>query len=141
MQRFNEHLPQGLTEKIITQRDRIEGERKHVTVMFCDMEGFTPLVEKLGPEAAYDIMDQIYEILIREVNDFEGTVNELTGDGIMALFGAPIALEEAPQRALWSAHSIHREIAKFNDKKQWNRTHPDADRDSFRTGRGGYAGQ
>ena len=115
--KIQQHLPQALAEKIITQRDRIEGERKHVTVMFCDMEGFTPLVEKLGPEAAYEIMDQIYEILIREVNDFEGTVNELTGDGIMALFGAPIALEEAPQRALWSAHSIHREIAKFNEIK------------------------
>ena len=115
--KIQRNLPPGLTEKIITQRDKIEGERKHVTVMFCDMEGFTPLVEKIGPEAAYDIMDQIYEILIREVNDFEGTVNEMTGDGIMALFGAPIALEEAPQRALWSAHSIHREIAKFSDQK------------------------
>ncbi|CAB1078795.1 Adenylate cyclase (EC / Guanylate cyclase (EC [Olavius algarvensis Delta 1 endosymbiont] len=118
LSRIQRHLPQSLTEKTITQRDRIEGERKHVTVMFCDMEGFTPLVERLGPEASYEIMDQIYEILIREVNDFEGTVNEMTGDGIMALFGAPIALEEAPQRALWSALSIHRELAKFNSQKQ-----------------------
>jgi class 3 adenylate cyclase/tetratricopeptide (TPR) repeat protein len=117
LSRIQRNFPPGLSDKIIIQRDRIEGERKHVAVMFCDMEGFTPLVEKLGPEAAYEIMDQVYEILIREVNDFEGTVNEMTGDGIMALFGAPIALEEAPQRALWSAHSIHREIAKFNDKK------------------------
>jgi class 3 adenylate cyclase/tetratricopeptide (TPR) repeat protein len=118
LSKIQRHLPQRLTEKIITQRDRIEGERKLVTVMFCDMEGFTPLVERLGPEVSYGIMDQIYEILIREVNDFEGTVNEMTGDGIMALFGAPIALEEASQRALWSALSIHRELAKFNDKKK-----------------------
>ena len=118
LERLQRYLPQGLTEKILTQRDRIEGERKQVTVMFCDMEGFTPLVERLGPEEAYLIMDQVYEILIHQVNYFEGTVNEMTGDGIMALFGAPIALEEAPQRALWSALSIHREIAKFNDQKK-----------------------
>ncbi|MBL0712745.1 MAG: AAA family ATPase, partial [Desulfosarcina sp.] len=112
------YLPQGLTEKILTQRDRIEGERKNVTVMFCDMEGFMPLVEQIGPEAAYTIMDEVYEILIQQVNDYEGTVNEMTGDGIMALFGAPIALEEAPHRALWAARAIHREIATFNKKKK-----------------------
>jgi class 3 adenylate cyclase/tetratricopeptide (TPR) repeat protein len=84
--------------------------------MFCDMEGFTPLVEKLGPEEAYTIMDQVYEILIHKVHDYDGTVNEMTGDGIMALFGAPIALEDAPQRAIRSALAIHREMAKFSDK-------------------------
>ncbi len=114
IEKIQRYLPQGLTEKILSQRDRIEGERKNVTVMFCDMEGFMPLVERLGPEAAYTIMDEVYEILIQQVNDFEGTVNEMTGDGIMALFGAPIALEEAPQRALWAAHAIHREMATFN---------------------------
>jgi class 3 adenylate cyclase/tetratricopeptide (TPR) repeat protein len=118
LERLQRYLPQGLTEKILTLRDRIEGERKQVTVMFCDMEGFTPLVERLGPEETYLIMNQVYEILIHQVNDFEGTVNEMTGDGIMALFGAPIALEEASQRALWSALSIHREIAEFNDRKK-----------------------
>ncbi len=118
LKRLQRYLPQGLTEDVLTQRDRIEGERKQVTVMFCDMEGFTPLVERLGPEEAYQIMDQVYEILIHQVNDFEGTVNEMTGDGIMALFGAPIALEEAAQRALWSALSIQREIARFNEQRK-----------------------
>ena len=61
-------------------------------------------------------MDQVYEILIHKVHDYEGTVNELTGDGIMALFGAPIALEDAPQRAIRSALAIHREINKFSDQ-------------------------
>ena len=83
--------------------------------MFCDMKGFTPLVEKLGPEEAYSIMDQVYEILIHKVHDYEGTVNEMTGDGIMALFGAPIALEDAPERAVRSSLAIHGAIAKFND--------------------------
>ena len=116
LDKIQRYLPKGLTEKILAQRGRIEGERKQVTVMFCDMKGFTPLVESLGPEEAYSFMDQIYEILIHQVQDYEGTVNELTGDGIMALFGAPIALEDAPQRALRSALSIHREIARFNDQ-------------------------
>ncbi len=84
--------------------------------MFCDMEGFTPLSELLGIEEAYSIMDQVYEILIHKVHDYEGTVNEMTGDGIMALFGAPIALEDAPQRAIRSSLAIHREMAKFSDQ-------------------------
>jgi len=113
--KIQRYLPKGLTDKILAQRDKIEGERKQVTVMFCDMEGFTALVEKLGPEEAYGIMDQVYESLIHKVHDYEGTVNEMTGDGIMALFGAPIALGDAPQRAIRSAMAIHREMARLSD--------------------------
>jgi class 3 adenylate cyclase/tetratricopeptide (TPR) repeat protein len=114
--KIQRYLPKGLTEKILSQRDKIEGERKQVTVMFCDMEGFTSLSERLGPEEAYGIMDEVYEILIHKVHDYEGTVNEMTGDGIMALFGAPIALEDASQRAIRSALAIHREMARFSDR-------------------------
>jgi len=114
--KIQKYLPKGLTEKILSQRDRIEGERKQVTVMFCDMENFTVLSEKLGIEETYALMDQVYEILIHKVHDYEGTVNEMTGDGIMALFGAPIALEDAPQRAIRTAYAIHREMTRFNDK-------------------------
>jgi predicted ATPase/class 3 adenylate cyclase len=114
--KIQRYLPEGLTEKILSQRDRIEGERKQVTVMFCDMEGFTALGERLGPEEAYGIMDEVYEILIHKVHDYEGTVNEMTGDGILALFGAPIALEDAPQRAIRSAMAIHREITSLSDR-------------------------
>jgi len=116
LSKVQKYLPKGLTEKILSQKDRIEGERKQVTVMFCDMEEFTQLSEKLGPEEAYTVMDKIYEILIHKVHDYEGTVNEFTGDGIMALFGAPIALEDAPQRAIRSAYAIHREMTRFNDQ-------------------------
>ncbi|NIO05001.1 MAG: AAA family ATPase [Proteobacteria bacterium] len=114
--KIQRYLPKSLTEKILAQKDKIEGERKQVTVMFCDMEGFTRLSERLGPEEAYAIMDQVYEILIHRVHDYEGTVNEMTGDGIMALFGAPIALEDAPQRAIRSGYAIHREMARFSDR-------------------------
>jgi len=114
--KIQRYLPKGLTQKILSERDKIEGERKQVTVMFCDMERFTALTEKLGSEEIYSLMDQVYEILIRKVHDYEGTVNELTGDGMIALFGAPIAMEEAPQRATRSALAIHREINKFSDQ-------------------------
>ena len=116
LEKIQRYLPEGVTEKIISQRDRIEGERKLVTVLFCDMEDYSQLSEKLGLEKAYNIMDQVYEILIHKVHDYEGTVNEMTGDGIMALFGAPIALEDAPQRAIRSAMAIHREMARFSQK-------------------------
>jgi len=114
--KIQKYIPKGLAEKILSQRDQIEGERKHVTVMFCDMKGFTPLVEKIGADEAYAIMDQVYEILIHQVRDYDGTVNEMTGDGIMALFGAPIAIENAPQRAILTAMNIHREMARYNDR-------------------------
>ena len=94
--KLKRYLPTGLAEKILAQRDRIEGEKRQVTVLFCDLAGYTPLTEKLGPEEAYALMDRVYEILIHKVHDFEGTVNEMTGDGILGLFGAPIALEDAP---------------------------------------------
>ena len=121
LKKIQRYLPDGLAEKILSQRDRIEGEHKQVTVMFCDMEGFTPLTEKLGSEKAYNILDQVFEILIQKVHDYDGTVNEMTGDGIMALFGAPIALEDAPQRAIRSALAIHREMVKFNDRLKHDR--------------------
>jgi class 3 adenylate cyclase/tetratricopeptide (TPR) repeat protein len=106
--KIQRYLPKGLTEKILAQRGKIEGERKQATVIFCDM-------------AAYSIMDQVYEILIHKVHDYEGTVNEMTGDGIMALFGAPIALEDAPQRAIRSSLAIHREMARFSDRMKQER--------------------
>lgn len=116
LERIQRYLPRGITDKVLAQRDKIEGERKQVTVMFCDMAGFTPLVEELGSDEAYSVMDRVYDILIHCVHDYEGTVNEMTGDGIMALFGAPIALEDAPQRALRSALSIQREMLGFDQE-------------------------
>ena len=121
IEKIQKYLPEGIAEKILAQRDRIEGERKQVTVMFCDMQGFTSLSELVGIEEAYSIMDEVYEILIHKVHDYEGTVNEMTGDGIMALFGAPLALEDSPQRAIRSSLAIHREIAKFSDRMKKER--------------------
>ena len=115
-------MPEGLSAKALAQKEKIEGERRLVTVMVCDMQGYTPLSENIGAEEAFNLMEQIYEILIQKVYDFEGTVNELTGDGIMAFFGAPVALEDAPQRAIRSALAIHREMARFNETLKQKRT-------------------
>ena len=118
LRKIQKYLPKGLTERILSKKEKIEGERKQVTVLFCDMQRFTHLVDLIGAEKAFSMMDQIYELLIHKIHDYEGTVNEMTGDGIMALFGAPIALEDAPQRAIRSAYAIHRAVTKFNEKKQ-----------------------
>ncbi len=89
--KIQKYLPGGLTEKILSQRARIEGERRHVTIMFVDMKGFTPLTEKLGSEETFGLMDQVFEILIHKGHEYDGTVSELRGDGILEPFGAGLA--------------------------------------------------
>jgi class 3 adenylate cyclase/tetratricopeptide (TPR) repeat protein len=114
--RIQRYLPEGLTKKILAQKDKLEGERRQVTIMFCDMKGFTPLTHKLGPEETFALMEKVLEIMVLKVHHYEGTVNEIRGDGILALFGAPIALEDAPQRAIRASVAIHKGIADFNEK-------------------------
>jgi class 3 adenylate cyclase/tetratricopeptide (TPR) repeat protein len=115
LERIQRYLPEGLAQKILSQKDRIQGEMRQVTVMFCDMEGFSYIAESIGPERVYELMDKVYEILIHAVNAFGGTVNELTGDGIMALFGAPIAMEDSPQRAVCAAIDIHKKMPHISE--------------------------
>jgi class 3 adenylate cyclase len=81
--RIQRYLPKDLTEKILAQKEKIEGERKQVTIMFCDMKEFTPLAEKLGPEKTFSLMDNVFELLIHKVYRYGGTVNEIRGDGIL----------------------------------------------------------
>ena len=85
-------LPKELTEKVLAQRGRIEGERRQVTAMFCDLEGSPALTEKLGDEKASAPIDEIFGILTQRVHKYEGTVQEFRGDGIMALFGVRIRI-------------------------------------------------
>jgi class 3 adenylate cyclase/tetratricopeptide (TPR) repeat protein len=116
IERMQRYLPKDLTEKILAQKEKIEGERKQVTIMFCDMKEFTPLAEELGPERTFILMDKVLELLIHKVYRYGGTVNEIRGDGILALFGAPIALEGAPRCAVQASIAIHREIREFNKR-------------------------
>src|SRR5439155_9873327 len=82
--------PKHLAEKILTSKGALEGERKRVTVMFSDVSGFTAMSERLDPEDVHGIMDRAFEVILTEVHRYEGTINQFLGDGVMALFGAPI---------------------------------------------------
>jgi hypothetical protein len=83
------YTPKHLAEKILQSRSALEGERKQVTVLFADVKGSMELAEQLDPEQWHRILEHFFEILTEGVHRFEGTVNQYTGDGIMALFGAP----------------------------------------------------
>jgi class 3 adenylate cyclase/tetratricopeptide (TPR) repeat protein len=104
------YTPKHLAEKILNTRSALEGERRQVTVLFADMAGFTTLAEGMDPEEVHRIMDRCFEVITAEVHRFEGTVNQYTGDGVMALFGAPIAHEDAPRRAAHAALGIQRAL-------------------------------
>ena len=110
------YTPKHLAEKILTQRSSIEGERKLVTVMFADVAGFTSLSEKLDPEEVHQMMDGCCRILVDEIHRCEGTVGEFRGDGVMALFGAPIAHEDHAQRACHAALAIQRAMEEYGDR-------------------------
>jgi class 3 adenylate cyclase len=104
------YTPKHLAEKILTSRSALEGERKQVTVLFADVAGFTTLAEQLDPEVVHDMINRCFEGITAEVHRFEGTINQYTGDGVMALFGAPLAHEDSPRRAVHAALGIQRAI-------------------------------
>lgn len=95
--------PEHLAKKILSERGRIEGERRTVTVLFADAKGFTPLSERMDPEQMYGFIQGCVERMVAAVHQFEGTVTQFTGDGIVALFGAPIAHEDSSRRAVAAA--------------------------------------
>jgi class 3 adenylate cyclase len=110
------YTPKHLAEKILNTRSALEGERRQVTVLFADMAGFTSIAEGMDPEEVHRIMDRTFELITAEVHRFEGTVNQYTGDGVMALFGAPIAHEDAPRRAAHAALGIQRALRELSDE-------------------------
>ena len=118
LDQLQRYLPSHLTEKILANRGRLEGERKLVTVLFTDIAGYTALSAQLGEEAMFALMDELYEVFIHEVHRYEGTVNELTGDGIVAFFGAPLAVEQAPQRAVRAALALQHATVRFSQRLQ-----------------------
>ena len=97
------YTPRHLADKILQQRSALTGERKNVTVLFADVQGSMDLAEQVDPEVWHRILDGFFTILADGVHRFEGTINQFTGDGIMALFGAPIAHEDHAQRACHAA--------------------------------------
>jgi class 3 adenylate cyclase/tetratricopeptide (TPR) repeat protein len=109
------YTPKHLAEKILTSRSALEGERRLVTVLFADCAGFTSIAEKLDPEDVHHIMEGCFERIAAEIHRLEGTINQYRGDGVMALFGAPIAHEDGPRRAAHAALGIQRSIAAYGD--------------------------
>jgi class 3 adenylate cyclase/tetratricopeptide (TPR) repeat protein len=112
--RLAEHIPDELAQKLrAAPRPALE-ERKLVTVLFCDLVGSTAIAERLDAEEYRDLLEQYMALAFREIYAFEGIVNTLAGDGLMALFGAPIAHEDAPHRAVRAALAIREALAAFN---------------------------
>src|SRR5881296_2449078 len=111
-----DYTPKHLAEKILTSRSTLEGERKQVTVLFADVKGSMELAEQVDPEEWHRILDRFFQILTDGVHRFEGTVNQYTGDGIMALFGAPIAHEDHAQRACYAALHLSEALRRYAEE-------------------------
>ena len=110
------YTPQHLAEKILTSRRALEGERKQVTVMFADIKDSTELIRDLDPEAAQQLLDPAIHIMMDAVHRFEGTVNQVLGDGIMAIFGAPVAHEDHAARACYAALAMQTAMKPYADE-------------------------
>jgi class 3 adenylate cyclase len=115
------YTPKHLADKILTSRSALLGERKPVTVLFADVVGFSGLAEDLDPDDLHTLMDGCFALLTEQVHQYEGTINQYTGDGIMALFGAPIAHEDHVGRALHAALGIQAALRAYGDtvQRQW----------------------
>ena len=110
------YTPRHLAERILTSRSALEGERKQVTVLFCDVVDSTRLSERRDPEAMHELMDRALRLMADAVHRYQGTVNQFLGDGLMALFGAPAALEDHALRAVEAALAIQETIGGLSEE-------------------------
>src|SRR5438128_9567548 len=115
------YTPPYLAEKILTSRSVMEGERKQVTVLFADLKGNTELIRDLDPEVAQTLLDTALQCMMDAVHRFEGTVNDVAGDGLMAMFGAPIAHEDHALRACYAALAMQAAMRRYAEEVR--RTH------------------
>src|SRR5712692_616331 len=115
------YTPPYLAEKILTSRSVLEGERKQVTVLFADLKGSMELLADRDPEEARQLLDPVLERMMAAVHRYEGTVNQVMGDGIMALFGAPLAHEDHAVRACYAALAMQDAIRRYSAEVR--RTH------------------
>ncbi len=110
------HVPRHLAAKILTSRSALEGERKQVTVLFADLKGSMELLADRDPEEARKLLDPVLDRMMEAVHRYEGTVNQVMGDGIMALFGAPLALEDHAVRACFAALRMQEAVHRYADE-------------------------
>jgi class 3 adenylate cyclase/tetratricopeptide (TPR) repeat protein len=104
------YTPPHLAQRILASRSALEGEHKLVTVMFCDLADSTGLASRLGAEAMYELLNRFFDIALEELHRYEGTINQFLGDGFMALFGAPLALEHHESEAVLAALALRRTL-------------------------------
>jgi class 3 adenylate cyclase/tetratricopeptide (TPR) repeat protein len=110
------YTPQHLAERIISSRGALEGERKQVTVLFADLKGSMELLADRDPEEARRLLDPVLECMMEAVHRYEGTVNQVMGDGIMALFGAPLAHEDHAVRACYAALRMQEAVKQYAEE-------------------------
>jgi class 3 adenylate cyclase len=110
------YTPKHLAEKILTSKSALEGERKQVTVLFADLKGSMELLADRDPEEARKLLDPVLERMMEAVHHYEGTVNQVMGDGIMALFGAPVAHEDHAVRACYAAHDMQAAVRRYTEE-------------------------
>src|SRR5512138_1597031 len=110
------YTPKHLAEKILTSKSALEGERKQVTVLFADLKGSMELLADRDPEEARRILDPVLERMMEAVHRYEGMVNQVMGDGIMALFGAPLAHEDHAVRACYAALRMQEAVKTYADE-------------------------
>ena len=113
-----QYTPKHLAERILTSKSALEGERKQVTVLFADLKGSMELLAERDPEEARKILDPVLERMMEAVHRYDGTVNQVMGDGIMALFGAPLALEDHAVRACYAALRMQEQVSRYGDDMQ-----------------------
>ena len=109
------YTPKHLADKILTTRSQLEGERKLVSVLFADVKGSMELLADRDPEEARRILDPVLERMMEAIHRYEGTVNQVMGDGIMALFGAPLAHEDHAVRACYAALRMQEAVKRYSD--------------------------
>src|SRR3954453_18731746 len=110
------YTPQHLADKILTTKDALEGERKQVTVLFADIKGSMEIFADRDPEDVQKLLDPVLERMMGAVHRYEGTVNRVMGDGIMALFGAPLAHEDHALRACYAALALQEALRTYGEQ-------------------------
>src|SRR5215831_12681711 len=111
-----QYTPKHLAERILRSKDALERERKQVTVLFADLKGSMELLADRDPEEARALVDPVLEKMMEAVHRYEGTVNQVMGDGIMALFGAPLALEDHAVRACYAALAMQSAVRSYSEQ-------------------------
>ena len=108
------YTPKHLAEKILQSKAALEGERKQVTVLFCDLANSTAIAEKIGPENMHTLLNRFFELALNDIHRYEGTINQFLGDGFMALYGAPLSLEDHARRGVLTALALQRTMKESN---------------------------